>query len=215
MLLLGIIYIIGILYLMMKDVGKFVVENYKRCWAFLLECRWFVVFIVGLFALSFLIGFVWPHFFEEKIFEMLGEMVLEFEGKGAWESVWMIFVNNMIASFVAMLLGIGIGFFPLMACVMNGYLAGFVGRYASEVEGVWVLWRLLPHGIFELPAVLISMGIGLRLGVGVLRLGLQSKNNKNDIKLILIEGCRFFVFVILPLLLLAAIIEGILISIVS
>jgi stage II sporulation protein M len=199
----------------MKDIERFVVENYKRCWAFLLECRWFVVFIVGLFALSFLVGFTWPHFFEEKIFEMLKMMVLEFGGKGAWESVWMIFVNNLIASFIAMLLGIGIGIFPLMACVMNGYLAGFVGRYASEIEGVWILWKLLPHGIFELPAVLISMGIGLRLGLGVLGLGLKSEGGGDNIKSILIEGCRFFVFVILPLLLLAAIIEGVLISITS
>lgn len=189
------------------SVKKFLVSNYKKCWDFLVECRWFVVGIVGLFCLSFLVGFVYPNFFVSEIIQVLKEIALKFEGKGLIETIWLIFSNNVLASGIAMGLGILFGVFPLVSCVINGYMVGFVGRYAAEIDGVGVLMKLLPHGVFELPAVLISMGIGLRLGFQVLRVG-SGRYEVGGIKKVLKEGLRFFVFVVVPLLVVAAVIEG-------
>jgi stage II sporulation protein M len=74
-------------------------------------------------------------------------------------------------------------------------------------EGILVLWRLLPHGIFELPALFLSAGLGLRLGTFIFR-----KNKLKSLKNYLFESLRVFLFIIFPFLLIAAIIEGILIS---
>jgi len=184
-------------------------DQYSKCWKFLNESRWYVVFALGIFALTFVIGFIYPYFFRAEIFAFIKELMLMFEGKGASEMVVLIFFNNLKASFFAMILGIGIGIFPLVTGVINGYLLGFVSREAVGIGGLGVLWKLAPHGIFELPAVIFSIGIGMKIGWSVVggrwSVGKKLKHNFR-------EGLRFFVFVIFPLLLVAGIIEGVLIG---
>ncbi len=180
--------------------------NYLKCWKFFGECRWHIVFALATFALLFLVGFIFPIFFREEIFDFIVKITAMIEGKTILELVGMIFFNNLKASFFAMAFGIGFGIFPLMIGVINGYLLGFVAREAVVRGGILVMWRLFPHGIFELPAILLSIGIGLKIGTDLFR-----KNNKLGYNLR--EGLRFFVFVIFPLLLVAGIIEGILIGV--
>ena len=196
----------------MKDVKKFFISNYKKCWDFLLESKWFIVFAFGVFALMFLIGFAFPIFFRVEIFELIRELILKVEGKGTLDLIVFIFLNNVWASFMAMALGILVGVFPLVTCVANGYLLGFVAREAVMVDGIFALWRILPHGVFELPAVLFSVGIGMRLGAEVLGIRCKEKGVRN-VGYVFWEGLRFFVFVVFPLLVVAGIIEGVLIGI--
>jgi stage II sporulation protein M len=154
--------------------------------------------------LLFLIGFAFPVFFREDILVFLEEIIGIIEGKGLFEITWMIFSNNMKASFIAFVSGILLGIFPLVTAVVNGYLLGFVAREVVVEEGIFVLWRLLPHGIFELPAVFFSIGVGLKIGADLIK---GNKKLKYNFK----EGLRFFVFVVFPLLLVAGVIEGFLI----
>ena len=71
-------------------------------------------------------------------------------------------------------------------------------------EGIFILWRLLPHGIFEIPAILISTSLGIRLGT-------DFKNFKKNLK----SAIRVFLLIIVPLLVIAGIIEGLFIGLVS
>jgi len=192
----------------MKKKGFFV-DNYSKCWKFLLESRWYVVSIVALFALTILIGFIFPVFFRQEIFDFIAKMIAELEGKSTFEIITFIFFNNMKASFMSIVLGVTFGIFPLVATVMNGYLIGFVSRHVVEQEGLFALWRLLPHGVFELPAIIFSIGIGLKIGISCWPLAIRGKGK---LKYTLKEGLRFFVFVVFPLLLVAGIIEGVLIG---
>lgn len=187
---------------------SFLRENYSRCWKFFAESRWCIVLSLGVFFSFFLIGFTLPIFFRAEIFEFMANLSKSIEGMNTLEIIGFILFNNIKASFFALLFGIGLGIFPLLAGVANGYLVGFVAREAAEVEGIFVLLRLLPHGIFELPAIFFSMGMGMKVGFSLLR---RKKNFKKNLK----ESLRFFVFVILPLLIVAGIIEGILIRITS
>jgi len=190
----------------MKKKGFFE-ENYSKCWEFFKESRWHIVFALSIFCLTFLVGFVYPQIFRAEIFSFIEELIAMLEGKGMFELMGIIFLNNMKASFMAIVLGISIGIFPLMTGVVNGYLLGFVSREAVNIGGLSVMWQLLPHGIFELPAVLFSIGIGLKIGADMFS-GDVGKKLKYNFK----EGLRFFAFVIFPLLLVAAVIEGILIG---
>ena len=187
---------------------KFLVKNYLKCWEFFKECRWYIVFALGFFSLLFIIGFAFPIFFREEIFGFITEMNNVIEGKNVFELIGFIFFNNLRASFFAMVLGIGLGIFPLLVGTVNGYLLGFVARLAVTRGGILVMWQLFPHGIFELPAIIFSIGIGLKIGTDLFR-----KDNK--LKCNFREGFRFFVFVIFPLLLIPGIIEGILIGVVN
>lgn len=187
---------------------NFFVKNYSACWKFLNESRWYFVFVVGVFALMFLIGFIFPVFFREEIFNFIAEMIEMIEGKSVVELIGFIFLNNLKASFMAIILGITFGIFPLMMAVVNGYLIGFVAREAVAQEGLWVMWQLFPHGIFELPAIIFSIGIGMRIGASMF-----GKDIRKKLKYNFRESLRFFIFVVFPLLLIAGIIEGILIGV--
>ena len=189
---------------------NFFVRNYKLCWKFLNESKWHVVFALGFFMLTFLIGFAFPIFFADEIIAFVNELIVSLEGMSVVELIGFIFWNNLKASFFAIILGITLGILPLVMLVTNGYLLGFVSREAVAQNGLFVMWRLLPHGIFELPAVILSIGIGLKIGAGML-----GKDVKKKLKYNFKEGLRFFVFVILPLLLIAGIIEGVLIGLMA
>ena len=197
--------------LCMKRKGEnFFAKNYKLCWKFLNESRWHIVFVLGFFMLTFLIGFVFPIFFVDEIFSFVSELIASLEGMGAVELIAYIFWNNLKASLFAIILGITLGIFPLVILVVNGYLLGFVSRFAVNERGLLVMWQLLPHGIFELPAIIISIGLGIKIGADMFK-GDVKKGLKHNFR----EGLRFFVFVVLPLLFVAAIIEGLLIWLVG
>jgi len=187
---------------------NFFVEQYSKCWKFFEESRWHIVFALSIFCLTFLIGFIYPQFFRAEIFSFIEELMAMLEGKGTIELIGIIFFNNFKASLFAIILGIGIGIFPLVTTIVNGYLLGFVSREAVSVGGISVLWQLAPHGIFELPAVIFSIGIGLKIG-GDMFSGEVGKKLKHNF----VEGLRFFGLVVFPLLLVAGIIEGLLIGV--
>lgn len=192
----------------MKKIFGIIRKNYAKCWKFGKDTKWFFIFAFGIFALTFLIGFAFPVFFSDKIIEMLKVLALEVKGKSTFELVIFIFLNNLRASFMAMILGFVFGIFPLFTAIINGYLLGFVARMAVQTEGIFTMWKIFPHGIFELPAVLFSIGIGMKLGLKMT--GIVSK--KKGVGNLFVEALRFFVLVVLPLLIVAAIIEGTLIG---
>ncbi len=119
-----------------------------------------------------------------------------------------IFKNNLQSSFIALLGGLVIGIVPFAIAVVNGLILGIVVELSLKTKGAFfVIAAILPHGIIELPMVLISVGIGFRLGhaayLSVLRLK-TIQELLNEIK----QGIIFYFKIIAPLLLLAAIIES-------
>lgn len=177
---------------------------YKNLFKFFRESKGYILFATALFFLFFIVGFVSPIFFRERIAEFILGLKDIFADKNLTETILLIFLNNLKASFFAIIFGIGFGIIPFAIAVMNGYILGFISREAVNLEGIGILWRLLPHGIFELPAVLISVGIGLKLGITLIK---QKNNLKKETK----NALKFFLFVVVPLLFVAAIIESLLI----
>jgi stage II sporulation protein M len=115
-----------------------------------------------------------------------------------------IFLNNAAKSFAALVLGLLLGIPPLLFIIINGAIIGIVAYEISTSYGsLFILAALLPHGIFELPAVLLSAAIGIKLGGRVL----NRVKSENGIKTEFRRGLRFFVTRIIPLLIIAAVIE--------
>jgi len=167
-----------------------------------------MVFAVGVFSLLFLIGFMFPIFFRAEIILFMEELSMLIEGKGLSGIFSFIFFNNIKASFFVLVLGIGVGVFPLIAAIANGYLLGFVTREVAITNGLLTMWRLLPHGIFELPAIIFSMGMGIKIGMDLITV---KRRKKEKLKSNYARGLRVYLFIILPLLLIAGIIEALLI----
>ena len=184
-------------------------EQYKLSWNYIVNSKRYIYFIVTLFIIFLLIGYFMPVFFVDEIIELVSKIVNETEGMKFFELFIFIFHNNLKTSLISIIAGIAFGLFDIFNTIVNSYVIGFVGRAASEKIGAGVLFRLVPHGIFELPSFILSLGLGLRLG---LHLFFRKKDEtfwKN-----LENVLRVFIFVILPLLLIAAFIETMLIVVI-
>jgi stage II sporulation protein M len=181
---------------------------FSKSFSFIKESKKFIYIIIGLFLLFALIGMVvpTPDFIKNMITEFIKNILEQTKDLSLFGMIKFIFFNNLQSSFSGMIFGCLIGIFPILVSVVNGYLLGFVSLVSIKQEGILVLWKLFPHGIFELPAVFISLALGLRLGVAVFQ-----KDKKRNFFDFLISSIRVFLFVILPLLVIAAIIEGCLI----
>lgn len=142
-----------------------------------------------------------------------------------FERLLLIFLNNLRVSLFGILFGlIPFLFLPLLGVFANGVSMGVVTSI-SYLKGFNVLFVLLlglvPHGIFEIPAMLYSWSLGVYLilqiskkilhAVSMEPVYLFSKNNlgRKYEKLfpLFIRIFRTWIGVILPLLLVAAMIE--------
>jgi stage II sporulation protein M len=109
-----------------------------------------------------------------------------------------------------MILGIFFGVFPIITIIINGYILGYVALATTNAESFFSLWRILPHGIFELPAVFISLGLGLKLGTFIFH-----DDKIKSLKEFFVSSIKVFLFIIVPLLIVAAVIEGALIFLIK
>jgi len=183
-------------------------EEYKSSWSYVSESKKFIYFVIFLFLFFAIIGFFLPapDFLSKYILNYLKDLIEQTKNFSHFDWIGFIFFNNLQSSFFSMVFGVIFGIFPFFGAIFNGYLLGFVGSISVTEGGFFVLWRILPHGIFELPAIFISLGLGLRLGTFVF----QKKKEKSFKKLFL-NSFKVFFYIILPLLITAAIIEGTLI----
>ena len=183
-------------------------EEYKLSFDYLRESKNFIYFSIGLFLVFSLIGFFVPvpESIKVKILEMIQELLQQTEGLGWGGLISFIFSNNIQSSFFSMVFGVFLGILPILSAMFNGYLLGFVLAMVIKTEGIFSFWRLLPHGIFELPAIFISFGLGIKFGTFIFW-----KKRVEKFQEYFWNSLRVFLFVILPLLILAAIIEGTLI----
>ncbi|MBU3906714.1 MAG: stage II sporulation protein M [Nanoarchaeota archaeon] len=182
-----------------KIKKSFLKEQYSLSLNYLRESSKFVYISIGIFFLFAILGYFFPVFFKEEIIKFIQELINQTKDMGQLELTRFIFLNNLQSSFLGLFFGLLFGIFPIAVAIVNGYVLGFVSSITIGEEGFLVLWRLLPHGIFELPAVFISLGLGLKLGSFVFRKGWRGG---------ILNSFRVFVFIVMPLLIIAAIIEG-------
>ena len=120
-----------------------------------------------------------------------------------------LFFNNITAALLSMLYGI-IPFLPLSALALgtNALMLGaFAAIYQQQGLGLGVyLLGILPHGIFELTALVLSCALGLL----ICRTGSERLLKKSDVPFFrrTLDCIRVFLSFAVPLLLLAALIEA-------
>lgn len=184
-------------------------ENYKKSWEYIKESKTCILIIVGVFFLFTLIGYFvpTPNSLSALISSYIKDVVNQTSGLSWIQLISFIFFNNAKSSFFGLIFGILFGIFPTLVAIFNGYVLGFVSNETVKTNGILILWKLLPHGIFELPAVFISLGLGLKLASKLF--DKKRKFGEN-----FINAVRVFLFVVIPLLVIAAIIEGTLIFLV-
>lgn len=191
--------------------SNYIYGSFRESLSYIAQSKNYIFSILILFLVFGFFGYFvsLPNNLYLALMNMIKNLVSQVEDLNVFELIGFIFINNLKASFFALFFGIVLGIFPLVVIMFNGFLVGFVAKIsvANSDFGLWSLWRLLPHGIFELLAVFVSAGLGLKLGTVIF-----SKNIEKEMKNRIILSIKTFFFFVLPLLFIAAVIESILIS---
>lgn len=149
-----------------------------------------------------------------KIFEAVRGVI---EGAGAIDgdgniSALGIFINNLRACANITVMGlVPFLFIPYVSVMMNGMLVGAVlgivsGSFSQTV--IYFVTLILPHGIFEIPAVALSGAMGTSLCILISAKIFGRKREERILTRAVMTARTFFVMV-LPLVAVAAVIEGI------
>ncbi len=88
-----------------------------------------------------------------------------------WSFFVFIFFNNAIKCVLVIFAGALFGIVPFIFLIVNGMVLGFVvhlqadmGRSMYEI----VVKGLLPHGVIELPILIIACAFGLKFGINII-----------------------------------------------
>lgn len=210
--------------------------------AWLAHYRRYFKFAARALGLGFVAGFLyftlWPAQ-EKKALEFVVKSLEDIPIDGnPLHMALDLFYHNARASFMAITAGI-VPFLslPILDPFFNGGVLGLlvsVSKHQGLNVPVLILTQILPHGIFELPAVLYATSVGLFLSRGLGRkavtawrkrgsrkrdqpppaeglvsfLGTYPERSEAEDESLFGNTVRSFVLVVLPLLLVAALIEG-------
>ncbi|MEM0465501.1 MAG: stage II sporulation protein M [Candidatus Pacearchaeota archaeon] len=157
-----------------KDFLFFLMPNFH----YLKKIKFYFLIAVTLFFLSAIVGYfnliekISPDLsksLNDSIFNSIQRIMEKTRDLRGIELIGFIISNNIKTAFLGIFFGIFFGIFPLLIVLFNGYVLGFVAERAVSSSlnsiGIFVLWRLFPHGIFEIPAILIGISLGLRIGL--------------------------------------------------
>ncbi len=137
------------------------------------------------------------------------ERLLEVWPMYTLQPVMGIFMQNIRVVFVGLILGLfSMGVLGMLPVIVTMGVTGYLGAVLA-MNGIpltYYLLFLLPHGIFEIPALLLSTAAVLR--IGALIASPASGKTIGEVVLYGIgEWCRLLIGVILPLLIVAAMVE--------
>jgi len=143
--------------------------------------------------------------------KLLSAVVDKFQGivENGEISLINLFLNNLQASVLGVLVGlIPFLFLPILGIFSNAAVLGLVFAQFVSAAPLWkiVVFGILPHGIFELTAVFLcyAMGISICWNLSKKIVGQRKRENLKD----LLQNClRTTVLIVVPLLIIAALIE--------
>ena len=177
--------------------------------AYVYKIRYFVYAVALLMLLSFMIGVIFAATMPDetaKIVSLVASQMEDIDSDSSFSLMINLFVHNGVICLIMVLLGLALGLIPLLIAFDNGLMIGLVGGVAAGRAGLlFTLAAIAPHGVIELPMMMLSAAIGLRLGYSVLMtLFRQPADVVQEIK----DGLRVFAVWVLPLLLVAAFVES-------
>jgi len=191
-------------------VGEgFLKKIYAKNWEFIKEHKKIFYWSAGVFILSFIVGLINPNFmigYQEKLIQNL----LAVTGERVFGVVSKIIFTNLWAA----LLGIFLGalMIPTLALALfNGYMFGAViSRALASADMSNILINVAPHAVFEIPAILLSYGLGFAIGYAWFNTNSSWKERSIEVVKRYKGAVVIFISVVIPLIIIAGIIEGIL-----
>jgi stage II sporulation protein M len=154
--------------------------KWRLIWEHFKQMNPYIAFGSILFLAGMVIGGTNPAFraFLDEQLKGLGQLAEMIDNSKNPTLTMMIFIflNNAIKSILVMYLGALFGVLPFFFLVVNGMMIGYLLKTTAELHGggyvmELIVKGLLPHGILEIPAIIIACAYGMRFGVLVLKAG--------------------------------------------
>lgn len=172
---------------------------------------------IAIFGIGLLVA--WWYSWQDPSFMALivpEELIIKVRDKG---ELWMgsivgteplassnIMMNNLLVAFRAVGGGITAGLFTIYVLLFNGFLIGAIAALVGQNHLAYPFWAFVfPHGALELPAIFLAGGAGLLIGKALL---LPGQYRRVDALKIYGFQAAQLVFGVVPLLVIAGIIEG-------
>ncbi len=176
---------------------------------FLRSLYGYFIFVSILFLLSTMAGYTYASHHPSDALSFLKETTEIFEWITTLNPILVmliVFLNNAIKSLLTLVSGLGFGLIPLLFVASNGFIIGILLKISLATHGLLFIGAaILPHGVIEVPMVLLSAAIGLRLG----REAISSiRGSEVEITYEFKRSVRFYLRWIMPLLFFAAAIES-------
>ena len=114
--------------------------------------------------------------------------------------------KNVLASAVAVVGGfLTFGIIPVLTLILNGAIIGYALKPVLYLFGTnYLMASLIPHGIIELPAFFLSASVGFYMGAEQALKLIYKRPKTYSAK----TAAKFFVYIIVPSLMIAAFIEA-------
>ena len=169
--------------------------------------KWIYV-ATGLFGIGMALGLALP----VSIGDLLAEDIAALQELGAMlepfkiTTAMFIFLKNTSALLLSFIFSPVLCLLPILALTVNGWLLSFVSVAVVKEESITLLLAgLLPHGILEIPALIIGEAAALSFGT-IAIIALISKNKRSLLLPGLKENAKYLLLACV-MLLPAAIIE--------
>ena len=198
------------MFLMSINLKKY----YKKSFEIIKENKKIIYFVGLIYLLSFIGGFLYYNstyegFSSDEVktsyMEWYKSDVLK---DNFFDNFTTIFPHNIIASLFRIISGLLFAVFPIFNVIHGAILDSYV--FVSEIKDktfYLVINGWLPHSLIEIPAHILASSLGVMIFLSIFK----SKNKILNIVQAYKDSLIVFVFIILPMMLVAAIIESIII----
>ncbi len=191
----------------------------NRILEYIFSLRKFILLAVLIFIFSALYGYFSAQNSPEEIepiLEELQKIVEPIIAMPLFGQFLFVILNNGLTVFLVIVLGLGFAVFPLLVLFSNAVLLGVMAYFFQFFQSWTVFFSgILPHGLIEIPIIIMAAAVGLKLGEisikKVLRKfrlqPLRPEGEETDLKAELEAALNFFLKFLFPLLILAAAVE--------
>ena len=181
----------------------------KEAKQYLYGLKKYILFSSYVFAVAVLGGYIFAQNYPSEtqmLIEEIKSMFIFEEEPTSLELFLFIFENNVSKLFLLLPLGIFAGLLPLFSVFTNGLILGvFAQIVSSNISWTFLFLGIMPHGIIEIPVLIIASAIGIRIGkVAVFRLFSKKESLISELS----KALKFFVLILVPLIFIAALIEA-------
>jgi len=166
----------------------------------------YLLILTLIFVAAFLSGTLASSSTRQQMTDAFQVVADNYRGLAGGKLFFTLLLHNVMATIFVLISGVLVGIIPTFAIGANGFILGVVYRQVAEVEGYSkAAQKVLPHGVFELPALLIAASYGLWLGLTAVR---RMRGKESTLLRFHIEHAfRRYFAIVFPLLIVAAGIE--------